>query len=175
MSVAGRMVRAMNSLHLAPWSEKGLQILHRQNTPEMTEHLGGPETEQAIADRHARYLRLDGGEMLIVHLGEVAIGSVGYWEREWNGEDVYETGYGILPEFGGNGYAVEALRLAADRAAARGDRRYLHAFPHVEHAASNAVCRKAGFDLVGTVSFEYPKGTWSESNDWRLDLTARGA
>nr|BFD89090.1 hypothetical protein KitaXyl93_04500 [Kitasatospora sp. Xyl93] len=174
MSVAGRTVRAMNTLHLAPWSEKGLQILHRQNTPEMTEHLGGPETEQAIADRHARYLRLDGGEMLIVHLGEVAIGSVGYWEREWNGEDVYETGYGILPEFGGNGYAVEALRLAADRAAARGDRRYLHAFPHVEHAASNAVCRKAGFDLVGTTSFEYPKGTWSESNDWRLDLTARG-
>ncbi|MEU9793356.1 GNAT family N-acetyltransferase [Streptomyces sparsogenes] len=165
----------MNTLRLEPWSEAGLNILHRQNTPEMTEHLGGPETEQAIVDRHQRYLRLHGGEMLIVRLGEVAVGSVGYWEREWEGEDVYETGYGILTEFGGHGYAAEALRLAADRAAARGARCYLHAFPHVNHAASNAVCRKAGFELVGKVSFEYPKGTWLESNDWRLDLSALGA
>ncbi|WP_189919246.1 GNAT family N-acetyltransferase [Kitasatospora xanthocidica] len=164
----------MNTLRLESWSEAGLEILHRQNTPEMTEHLGGPETEQAIADRHQRYLRLAGGEMLIVRLGDEAIGSVGYWEREWGGEDVYETGYGILPEFGGHGYAAEALRLAAERAAVRGARRHLHAFPHVDHAASNAVCRKAGFELVGKVSFEYPKGTWLQSNDWRLDLSAPG-
>ncbi|MEU9995242.1 GNAT family N-acetyltransferase [Streptomyces sp. NPDC050848] len=161
----------MSTLHLEPWSEGGLETLHRQNTPEMTEHLGGPESEQAIVDRHRRYLRLDGGEMLLVRLGEEVIGSVGYWEREWNGEDVYETGYGIFPEFGGHGYAAAALRLAVDRAAARRARRYLHAFPHVDHAASNAVCRKVGFELVGGVSFEYPKGTWLQSNDWRLDLT----
>ncbi|MFG2643509.1 hypothetical protein ACGFYP_21365 [Streptomyces sp. NPDC048370] len=49
--------------------EVGLETLHRQNTPEMTEHLGGPEPEQAIVDRHRRYLRLDGGEMLLVRLG----------------------------------------------------------------------------------------------------------
>ncbi|WP_285759187.1 GNAT family N-acetyltransferase [Nocardiopsis ansamitocini] len=164
----------MNTLRLESWSETGLQILRRQNTPEMTEQLGGPETEQTVLDRHQRYLRLDSGEMLMVHLGEVAIGSVGYWEREWDGADVYETGYAIFPEFGGRGYAAEALRLAAGRAAARGARRYLHAFPHVSHAASNAVCRKAGFELLGEVSFEYPKGTWEQSNDWRLDLSALG-
>jgi RimJ/RimL family protein N-acetyltransferase len=174
VSVAERMVRAMNTLRLEPWSEAGLEILHRQNTPEMTEHLGGPETEQAVIDRQQRYLRLDGGEMLIVRLGEQAIGSVGYWEREWHGEDVYETGYGIFPEFGGHGYAAEALWLAAARAVARSARRNLHAFPHADHPASNAVCRKAGFELVGTVSFEYPKGTWLQSNDWRLDLSTLG-
>lgn len=168
------MVRAMNALRLEAWSEAGLTILHRQNTPGMTEHVGGPETEQAVIARHQRYLGLEGGEMLIVRLGDVAIGSVGYWEREWGGADVYETGYGILPEFGGHGYAAESLRLAADRAAARGTRRHLHAFPHVDHAASNAVCRKAGFELIGEVSFEYPKGTWLQSNDWRLDLSALG-
>ncbi|MFH8728837.1 GNAT family N-acetyltransferase [Streptomyces termitum] len=162
----------MNSLHLEPWSAAGLPVLHRQNTPEMTAHLGGPETERAVADRHERYLRLTGGEMLLVRLGGTAIGSVGYWEREWNGEEVYETGYGILPEFGGHGHAAGALRLAALRAAARGTRRRLHAFPHVDHAASNAVCRKAGFELVGEVSFEYPRGTWQRSHDWRLDLDA---
>jgi RimJ/RimL family protein N-acetyltransferase len=174
MSAAARMVRTMNNLRLEAWSEAGLEILHRQNTPEMTEHLGGPETEQAIVDRHQRYLRLDDGEMLIIRLGDEVIGSVGYWEQGWGGEDVYETGYGIFPEFGGHGYASAALRLAAKRAAARGTRRYLHAFPHVGHAASNAVCRKAGLDLVGEVSFEYPEGTWLQSNNWRLDLSALG-
>jgi RimJ/RimL family protein N-acetyltransferase len=162
----------MDNLHLETWSEEGLEILHRLNTPEMTEHLGGPETEQAIIDRHQRYLRLAGGEVLIIRVGDEAVGSVGYWERAWAGEDVYETGYGIFPEFAGHGYATAALRLVAERAAARGTRRFLHAFPHVDHAASNAVCRNAGFELVGEVSFEYPKGTWLPSNDWRLDLSA---
>jgi RimJ/RimL family protein N-acetyltransferase len=160
----------MSTLRLEAWSESGLEILHRLNTPEMTKHLGGPETEQAIIDRQRRYLRLTGGEVLIIHLGSEAIGSIGYWEREWDGEAVYETGYGIFPEFGGHGYASAALRLVAQRVAARGTRRYLHAFPHVDHAASNAVCRKAGFELLGEVSFEYPKGTWLPSNNWRLDL-----
>jgi RimJ/RimL family protein N-acetyltransferase len=162
----------MSSLDLEAWSEAGLEILHRLNTPEMTEHLGGPETEQAILDRQQRYLHLTGGEVLIIRLGSEAIGSIGYWEREWDGEAVYETGYGIFPEFGGHGYASAALGLVAHRAAARGTRRWLHAFPHVDHAASNAVCRKAGFELVGQVSFEYPKGTWLPSNDWRLDLSS---
>ncbi|MFE1166626.1 GNAT family N-acetyltransferase [Nocardiopsis sp. NPDC058789] len=160
----------MNALRLEPWSESALEVLRRQNTPEMTGHLGGPETEQAVVDRHQRYLSLSGGEMLIVRLGTVAIGSVGYWEREWRGQQVHETGYAILPEFGGHGYAAVALRLAAGRAAVRGTRRHLHAFPHVDHAVSNAVCRRAGFELVGEVSFEYPPGTWLPSNDWRLDL-----
>jgi RimJ/RimL family protein N-acetyltransferase len=162
----------MSNLRLEAWSEAGLEILHRQNTPEMTKHLGGPESEQAIINRHRRYLRLDTGEVLIIRWGIEPIGSIGYWEREWGGEEVYETGYAIFPEFDGHGFASAALKLAAQRAAARGTRRYLHAFPHVDHAASNAVCRKAGFELVGEVPFEYPKGTWLPSNDWRLDLGA---
>jgi hypothetical protein len=40
----------------------------------------------------------------------------------------------------------------------------------VAHGASNGVCRKAGFTLLGEVDFEYPKGTPIRSNDWRLDL-----
>lgn len=48
----------------------------------------------------------------------------------------------------------------------------LHAFPSVEHAASNAVCRKAGFILVGECAFEYPKGLPMVSHDWMVDLTA---
>lgn len=162
-------------IRLEPWADDGLDLLRRQNTPEMTAHLGGPETEEKLAVRQERYLRLDGpGRMLrivTVPDGEVA-GSVGYWEREWRGEQIFETGYAILPEFQGHGLAVTALRAVVARAAAEGGHRHIHAFPHVAHAASNVVCEKAGFELVGEYEFEYPKGVFEPSNDWRLDLTS---
>jgi hypothetical protein len=44
----------------------------------------------------------------------------------------------------------------------------------VDHAASNAVCRKAGFTLLGACDFEYPKGTFIQSNDWVVELAAAG-
>ncbi|PZG83348.1 GNAT family N-acetyltransferase, partial [Streptomyces sp. NTH33] len=62
-----------------------------------------------------------------------------------------------------------ALAVMAEARAADGHR-YLHAFPKVEHTASNAVCRRAGFTLLGPVDFEYPKGHRITSNDWRVDL-----
>jgi RimJ/RimL family protein N-acetyltransferase len=111
---------------------------------------------------------------LVVREGQV-IGSVGYWPRERDGQAVYETGYGILPEHQGHGYAVEALRLCAARARRYGSRPWLHAFPSVRHDASNAVCRKAGFELVGECEFEYPPGSFIRSNDWRLSLTGPDA
>ncbi|MGF1427022.1 GNAT family N-acetyltransferase [Kitasatospora sp. LaBMicrA B282] len=161
----------MTSLILAPWSEQGLALLHRQNTRELTEHLGGPETAEQVQRRHQRYLELGGGQMFLVLLEGEVVGSVGYWSTEHDGEPCYETGYGILPDHQGRGFAVEALRLCAARAARDGDRAWLHAFPSIHHAASNAVCRKAGFELVGDCEFEYPPGHFIRSNDWRLALT----
>jgi RimJ/RimL family protein N-acetyltransferase len=61
------------------------------------------------------------------------------------------------------------------RAAALGTRRHLHAYPSVDHPASNGVCRRAGFTLLGEVAFEYPKGHPITCNDWRVDLTAPGS
>ena len=58
-----------------------------------------------------------------------------------------------------------------EEARAAGEHRYLHAFPSVDHTASNSVCRRAGFTLLGQAEFEYPKGHWLTSNDWRFDLT----
>ncbi|WP_406087002.1 hypothetical protein [Kitasatospora purpeofusca] len=53
---------------------------------------------------------------------------------------------------------------------AEGLHRHLHAFPRVDHPASNAVCRAAGFELLGPQDFEYSPGHPIRSNDWRLDL-----
>ncbi|MGA4850498.1 hypothetical protein ACOBQB_31250 [Streptomyces sp. G5(2025)] len=46
-----------------PWpDEGGPALLTRLNTPGMTEHLGGPETPEKLADRHRRHLRLGRAE-----------------------------------------------------------------------------------------------------------------
>ena len=160
-------------LRLEPWSEGDLELLRQTNTPAMTEHLGGPETEEQLLVRHRRYLDpAANGTMFRVALlpgGEVA-GSTGFWDHRWHGEPAYETGYGILPQFQGRGLAVAATIAVAGEARAGGRHRYLHAFPSIHHAASNAVCRNAGFELIEESEFEYPKGHFIRSNVWRLDL-----
>ena len=161
-------------IRLEPWSEGDLDLLRRINAPEMTEFLGGPETDEQVEARHARYVALDGtGRMFrIVALPEdEPTGTIGYWDREWRGETVYETGWSVLPEFQGRGFAVAATVAVLDLARADGRNRYVHAYPKVAHASSNAICRKAGFTLLGEVDFEYPAGHPIRCNDWRFDLT----
>ncbi|MDG9717165.1 GNAT family protein [Streptomyces sp. DH24] len=160
-------------VRLVPYGDGDLWLLRRYNSPEMTEHLGGPETEEKLLARHQRYLDLAVGGMFRVVLagsGET-VGSIGFWEHEWRGGTVWETGWAVLPEFQRRGLAVRAARAVAEAARDAGRHRYLHAFPKVDHAASNGVCRRAGFTLLGPVEFEYPKGNPITSNDWRLDLT----
>jgi RimJ/RimL family protein N-acetyltransferase len=164
------------SVRLEPWGEDDLPLLRRLlGDPAMTEHLGGPESEEKLVERQARYEQLGGpgGAMfkLVDETGE-AVGSVGYWEKDWRGGTVYETGWSVLPEHQGRGLAVAGTRLVIDEARAQHRHRYLHAFPSVENAASNAICRKLGFELLGAEEFEYPKGSWMRCNDWRLDLFA---
>ncbi len=55
----------------------------------------------------------------------------------------------------------------------RGTHRHLHAFPSVDNAPSNALCRTLGFELLGEVEVDYPKGHLMRSNDWRLDVARR--
>lgn len=162
------------AIRLRPWCEADLLLLHKLNAPEMTDHLGGPETGEQIVRRHRRYVDIEagaGGQMfVIVTAGGVAAGSVGYWPRRWHDQDVYETGWAVLPGHQGSGFATAATRLLVERARAGGDRRMLHAYPSVHHPASNAICRRVGFTLLGPTGFEYPPGQLIEVNDWQLDL-----
>jgi RimJ/RimL family protein N-acetyltransferase len=141
--------------------------------PRMTEHLGGPETEEQIVRRHERYLAMTepaDGQMFVVEIGpdHTPAGGVGYWPREAEGETEWETGWFVLPEFQGRGIASAATRLAIEAAWATA-RRPVHAYPNVENGASNAICRKVGMRLLGAESFEYPKGHWMTCNDWVID------
>ncbi len=160
------------------WAEGDLSLLERlMGDPAMMVHLGGPETPEKIRERHARYCadsQAGDGPMFVILAGpeRAPAGSIGYWPREWQAEPVWESGWSVLPEFQGRGIATQALRLIVARARDTGAYRMLHAFPSVDNAPSNAVCRKAGFILQGAYDFEYPKGHPLRCNDWRLDLFA---
>src|SRR5664279_4118413 len=141
----------------------------------MTEHLGGPEPEEKLLERQEKYVTGGspgaGGMFAIVVLPEVlAVGSIGYREREWLGETVYETGWSVLPAFQDRGIAAAATRQVIGLAAAEHRHRFLHAYPSVDNPPSNAICRKVGFVLQGQCDFEYPPGHPLRCHDWRFDL-----
>jgi ribosomal protein S18 acetylase RimI-like enzyme len=119
-----------SAVRIEPWGEDDLQLLERlMGDPEMTAHLGGPESPEKIAERQTRYERSDSGMFRIVDgaTGE-AVGSVGYWERTWHGEQVYEIGWSVIPAFQGRGIArmatAQAIAMARSaRAAIARDRK----------------------------------------------------
>jgi RimJ/RimL family protein N-acetyltransferase len=170
--------KPQTDINIRLWSESDLPLLERlMGDSIMTTHLGGPETPEQIRKRHERYCKLsdsDKGRMFVIVDGSVAVGSVGYWETEWQGQLVWETGWSVLPEFQGQGIATKATAAAVEQARAEAKHRFIHAFPSVENTASNAICRKVGFTLQGEVEFEYWRvpGNFMRCNDWRLDLFA---
>lgn len=169
----------MNEVRIEPWGSSDLPLMRRLlGDPAMTEHLGGPESEQKIAERQARYEKPDSRQYKIV-VGDAAdAGAVGYWEKEWRGTTVWEVGWLVLPEHQGRGVATAGMRQLLE--IMRVDpvpHRYVHAFPSVDNVPSNSICRKLGFTLLEAIDFEYPPGSGSvlHCNDWRLDLTGGGA
>src|SRR4051794_31182427 len=103
MSDMGRTIRSV-SIELQPWTKDDLPLVQALlGDPVMMEHLGGPEAPERIAERHQRYVG-DPGVFKIVADGAAA-GWVGYWEHEWQGEQIYEIGWSVLPAHQGRGAA----------------------------------------------------------------------
>ncbi|BCL79005.1 GNAT family N-acetyltransferase [Ktedonobacteria bacterium brp13] len=163
-------------VRIKPWGEGDLALLKKLlGDPAMTEYLGGPESDEQLVKRQARYERLTeegkGRMFKVVHEAtREAVGSVGYWESTHHGEEIYEMGWSVLPAFQGQGIAGAAVAQAIAIAQSDGKHRFLHAFPSVDNRSSNALCRKSGFTLVEECEFEYPKGSFMRCNDWCLDL-----
>lgn len=162
---------------LQRWTADDLPVLERSNTPEMKVYLGGPESPEQLLKRHSNFLRLwEEGEARMftirVPTEDEAVGSVGYWNKDWAGTDVYETGWSVATPYQGRGIASRALAACLRHAAENGDRGEMVAFPRIDNAASNALCRAAGFTFRGEENFEYPKGTPIRVNAWVFDLTA---
>lgn len=162
-------------VQIVPWNEEDLPLLRQINAPEMMELLGGPESEEKLLDRHKRYVNIASqgtGHMfsIILQPGLEKVGSIGYWDKQWEGEGVYEIGWSVLKAYQGLGIATAAVAAAMNHA--RNEHKYssVHAYPSIHNPASNAICRKSGFTLLQECEFEYPKGHLIKCNDWKLDL-----
>jgi len=167
------------AVSIEPWGEGDLPLLEQLlGDARMMEHLGGPESPEQIAARHGRFLRMRADQGRMFKIVEATTGDgagwVGYWAREWRSEEVYEIGWAVVPDLQGQGLASLATAQAIVIASSDGRRGFLHAFPSVDNAASNAICRKLGFTLVEECEFEYPRGSFMRCHDWRLDLRVAG-
>ncbi len=157
---------------IRPWNKDDLPLLRSMNTEEMWEHLGGPETEAAVVERHKRYLESVPGktQMFVIMFRMHAAGYVGYWQRQWNDAVVFEVGWNVLPNYQGRGITTLATSALLSILYTEAPRAVVHAFPDTKNTASNAICRKLGFALIDETNFEFPPGTWMKCNDWCLTL-----
>ena len=143
--------------------------------PRMMKHLGGPLSREDMPDRLRRDVATTAADETWVlkvipdPTTGVAAGTIAVWDHDLDGEAVTEMGWMILPEFQGRGLGSQAVRAALDRARATGRWAVIHAYPPVSNPASNAMCRKNGFVLVGERDFVY-RGHALRCNHWMIDL-----
>jgi RimJ/RimL family protein N-acetyltransferase len=158
-------------VRIEPWRAEDLPLLIKLNEPEMTEHVGGPETPEKVAERQSRYEQEDSRQYkIVVEDGGEGIGWVGYWERTWHDQPVLEIGWAVLPGFQGRGIAVSATGQLLAKAREDQLLRFVHAFPKIDNGPSNAICRKLGFTLLEEIDFPARQGGFVRCNDWRFDL-----
>jgi RimJ/RimL family protein N-acetyltransferase len=140
-----------------------------ETDPLVMAHLGGPWSEDDARAAHARRVAaIPGGNWWFVVApgpGQPPIGTIGVWPSECAGEACSETGWMILPEHQGRGYASAALAALLDRARQNPRWGDIHAFPGATNPASNALCRKFGFEQLGEVTVDYG-GRLLRCNRW---------
>ena len=142
--------------------------------PELMLHIGGPRLETDVRASHKRRIDLmEKGEArmykIVADVSDEVFGTIGIWKIEWKGQQTYEMGWFVLPEHQGKGVATEAARLMISEARSDPDVRYIHAYPAVSNAASNAIARKIGMENLGQFDNEGFAGIL-RCNDWRIDL-----
>jgi RimJ/RimL family protein N-acetyltransferase len=170
-----RHVLSAQLVTIEPWGLGDRALLGRVlGDPRMTEHVGGPFSDDDLDSRNVRYAQPGSRQYKVVCDGEPC-GYVGYWERTAaDGKQFWECGWFIVPEFQGRGVSTRAMHLLLKIIRSEGSWSDLHAWPAVANAPSNALCRKLGFKLAGSFDYEF-RGTTLRCNDWVLDLGLSGS
>ena len=146
-----------------------------ETDPAVMAELGGAVPRDEIPAMHRRRLEHTAADpwwFVIVTDEEESAGTIGIWETEHDGAVVHETGWMLLAVFHGRGLASAALRQLLDRARAVARFEQLHAWPGVTNGASNALCRKFGFELLGEEEGAYRDARFPV-NHWVLTLRPR--
>lgn len=157
-------------LMLIPWSEDDLRVLERANSTDMTRFLGGVESDEDLAARHALYVgfaEAGGGRMFRLEVDGEPAGYAGWWDEVHEGMPVFEVGCAVGPEHQGRGVATEALTRVIELAQAS-EPRAIVGYAARDNAASNALCQRLGFALRGTGTFPMDDGDF-DVNIWLID------
>lgn len=142
--------------------------------PVMMLHIGGPRPEADVRASHKRRLELMEKGMarmykIVAEESLELLGTIGIWKIDWEGPHAYEMGWFVLPEHQGNGVATEAARIVISQARSNPDVCFIHAFPAVSNAPSNAIARKIGMENQGEFDNEGFAGVLRCTN-WRIAL-----
>ena len=140
-------------LFLIPLQPDGMRaLLARTTDPELV----GPYTEMlTLSLRHPEQWIWYTAWGLYQNDSGDFVGDLCFKGLPENGQP--EIGYGISPEFQGQGYATEAVRAACRWALAQPGVAAVEAETEPANAASQAVLRKVGFVPTGTVGKEGPR------------------
>jgi RimJ/RimL family protein N-acetyltransferase len=158
---------------IRPYAEADRDLTVALETdPQVMAHLGGVSTVEA-ADRVHRWrmeapARGDFFVTIVPDGTDEAVGVLGVWRSEIEGESVYELGAMLRPGHQARGVAAEAWALLRRQVAAAGVTR-VESYPGTANAASNAVLRKIGFTRVGEVDLDY-EGRPLRCAHWTLEL-----
>jgi RimJ/RimL family protein N-acetyltransferase len=143
-----------------------------ETDPEVMRELGGPIERTRLLEVHRRRLDDPWWLKIVPEPGGPAVGTIGVWETRHGDDELFETGWMVLPAHQGRGIASAALTLLIERVEAEPRFPSIHAFPPVTNAPSNALCRKFGFALVGQDDFVYA-GRTLHCNHWSLETAGR--
>jgi RimJ/RimL family protein N-acetyltransferase len=154
-------------IELAQYAESDLALTAElELDPEVMRELGGPTDPARFAELH-RIRVADPLYFKIVADGTPA-GTIGAWEKTHHGEQIFETGWMVLPRFQRRGIASAGLQLLIARVRSEPRLDSISAFPPVTNTPSNGLCRKSGFELLGALEFIYA-GRRLQCNHWKLD------
>ena len=138
--------------------------------PRVMAELGGPLPPDGLEEKlRGIVAEVEAGETwfsVIVPDGETeGVGWVCIWVAEQDGERFSEIGWMVEPEHQGKGLASGAVRELLRQA--RDEARWgsISAHPAVTNGPSNAICRKAGFELRGERDIDYA-GRKLRCNRW---------
>jgi RimJ/RimL family protein N-acetyltransferase len=135
--------------------------------------LGGPIARSAIPGMHRRRVDDPWWLKIVPEPSGPAVGTIGIWDKQLDGGMIHETGWMVLPQFQGRGFASAALALLIERVRAEPRFPSMHAFPPATNAPSNALCRRFGFTLLTARDFVYA-GRTLHCNHWALETPSRG-
>ena len=142
-----------------------------ETDPVVMAELGGVVSPETLQETHARRLATveSGDWWFVIEDAGRPIGVIGVWPHETEGHKEHEVGWMVVPERQGDGIATRALAMMLDRARSDGRFPVIHAFPGASNKPSNALCARAGFELVGSEEVKY-KGAPFMCNQWTLRL-----